>query len=387
MRRLVRGALTVGFSLLFLLGNAQNWNKIAMSEQDAMFLLSQRKFDKAADLYLKILKEAPQSANLKSKVGYCLLNTDSRKLESIPYLESASEMVSDKYSETSIKETNSPPETYFLLGEAYRAASRLKEAIGAYEKFKAMYKPTDEMAKLAENRIAGCSLAEKLSSEPTSVVKHSGIGPKVNTEYSNINPVFSGDKKTFAYTTQTRTGFDIYVVPVVNDTLGTPVKITKMIGSDFMKTASLSYDGKQLFLISMESESADIYYSDLKGTKWSSAKEMPSPINSKGNETHAFLSKNGLTLYFVSDRKGGLGGLDIYKSSMEEKGKWGKPVNLGPEINTEFNEDVPFLSSDESTLFFSSEGHNGMGGVRYLSSFSCRRFISCKSWISCKRCK
>lgn len=362
MRRHIRGAFTVVFSLLVLLGNAQNWNKIAMSEQDAMFLLSQRKFDKAADLYLKILKEAPQSANLKSKVGYCLLNTDSRKLESIPYLESASEMVSDKYSETSIKETNSPPETYFLLGEAYRAASKLKEAIGAYEKFKAIYKSTEEMYKLAENRIAGCNLAEKLSNEPTSVVKHSGVGPKVNNEFSNINPVFSGDRKTFAYTTQTRTGFDVYVVSVVNDTLGAPIKITKQIGSDFMKTASLSYDGKQLLLISMESESADIYYSELKGAKWSSAKEMPSPINGKGNETHAFLSKNGLTLYFVSDRKGGLGGLDIYKSSMEEKGKWGKPVNLGPEINTEFNEDVPFLSSDETTLFFSSEGHNGMGG-------------------------
>lgn len=362
MKILLSIALTVCSSLWFNLSFSQNWNKIAMSEQDAMFLLSQRKFDKAADLYIKILKEAPKSANLKSKVGYCLLRTDSRQLESIPYLEEAAEMVSDKYSETSIKETNSPPETYFLLGEAYRAANRLKEAVEAYGKFKAMYDSSDELARLAENRIAGCKSAEQLSKEPTSLVRHTGIGPKVNNEYSNINPVFSGDGKTLAYTTQTRTGFDIYVVPFVNDTLGAPVKITKQLGSDFLKTASLSYDGKQLFLISMESESADIYYSELKGAKWSSAKEMPSPINGKGNETHAFISKDGLTLYFTSDRKGGSGGLDIYKASMEAKGKWGKPVNLGPEINTEFNEDCPFLSPDESNLFFSSEGHNGMGG-------------------------
>ncbi len=362
MKRLLSIALTVCFSLLLNLSFSQNWNKIAMAEQDAFFLLSQRKFDKAADMYLKILKDAPKSANLKSKVGFCLLHTDSRQLESIPYLEEASEMVSAKYSETSIKETNAPPETYFLLGEAYRAANRLSDAVVAYEKFKALYEPSSELARLAENRISGCKSATILSKEPTSIVTHRGIGSKVNNEFSNINPVFSGDGSTFAYTTQTRTGFDIYVAPFANDTLGTPIKITRQLGSDFLKTASLSYDGKQLFLVSMESESADIYFSEFKGVKWTSAKAMPSPINGKGNETHAFLSKDGSTLYFTSDRKGGSGGLDIYKSSMESKGKWGKPANLGSEINTEFNEDCPFLSSDGSYLFFSSEGHDGMGG-------------------------
>ncbi|SDC92445.1 WD40-like Beta Propeller Repeat [Williamwhitmania taraxaci] len=369
--RFYRIALIIAYLILSLYVHGQNWNKIAMSEQDAMFLLSQRKYDKAADLYLKILKEAPQSGNLKSKVGYCLLHTDSRQLESIPYLESAAELVSTKYSETSIKETNAPPETYFLLGEAYRVSNKLKEAIAAYEKYKSILKPSDELVKLIDNRIAGCNSALKRYKEPTALVRYSGIGSKVNNDFSNINPVFSGDGKTFAYTTQTRTGFDVYVVPVINDTLGVPIKITKQLGSDFLKTSSLSYDGKELFLISMESESADIYYSEMKGVKWMSAKEMPSPINGKSNETHAFLSKNGLTLYFTSDRKGGSGGLDIYKSSMEEKGKWGKPVNLGSTINTEFNEDAPFLSPDESYLFFSSEGHNGMGGYDiYRTSLS-----------------
>ena len=371
MRRICRVALIVAFSFLFLCGNGQNWNKIALLEQDAMFLIAQRKFDKAADLYLKLLKEAPQSANLKSKVGYCLLHTDSRQQESVTYLEQASEMVSAKYSDVSIKETNAPPETYFLLGEAYRVVNRLKDAIGAYEKYKAMLKPSDELVKLAENRIAGCNMAQKLSKDPTSLVKYRGIGAKVNNEFSNINPVFSGDGKTFAYTTQSKTGFDIYVAPVANDTLGTPVKITKQLGGDYFKTASLSYDGKQLFLVDMESEYSVVLVSELKGAKWSSAKELPSPINSKGNVTHAFLAKNGLTMYFTSDRKGGTGGFDIYKSSLEAKGKWGKPVNLGPELNTEFNEDAVFLSPDESYLFFSSEGHNGMGGYDiYRSSLA-----------------
>ncbi|HQD35445.1 MAG TPA: OmpA family protein, partial [Bacteroidales bacterium] len=105
----------------------------------------------------------------------------------------------------------------------------------------------------------------------------------------------------------------------------------------------------------------DIYYSELNNNgKWSILKEFP-VINSQYRETHASLSPDGKTLYFTSDRPGGYGGLDIWKTELGENG-WLEPENLGPIINTKYNEDAPFILPDGVTLYFSSQGHENMGG-------------------------
>jgi len=85
-------------------------------------------------------------------------------------------------------------------------------------------------------------------------------------------------------------------------------------------------------------------------------------INTKFRETHASLSADGRYLYFTSDRKGGYGGLDIYVSEVQEDGSWGEPTNLGPAVNTELNEEGPYIHPDGKTLYFSSEGHKNLGG-------------------------
>ncbi|MCK7532993.1 MAG: hypothetical protein MZV63_19165 [Marinilabiliales bacterium] len=78
----------------------------------------------------------------------------------------------------------------------------------------------------------------------------------------------------------------------------------------------------------------DLFESAFDGTNWENAKKMDKVFNTKSNETHASPSKDGNTIYFTSDRPGGLGGLDIYKSTKDEKGKWGPAINLGSKINT-----------------------------------------------------
>ena len=130
-----------------------------------------------------------------------------------------------------------------------------------------------------------------------------------------------------------------------------------------MVTVSLSYDGSQLYLATNDADKNDIFVSFKEGKNWLAADKLDKTINGKkSNETHAVLTKDGNTLYFTSDREGGLGGVDIYKSTKNEKGKWGDPVNLGPSINTKFNEATPFLTLDDKYLFFSSEGHSSIGG-------------------------
>ncbi|MDQ1296827.1 MAG: Tetratricopeptide repeat protein, partial [Bacteroidota bacterium] len=85
-------------------------------------------------------------------------------------------------------------------------------------------------------------------------------------------------------------------------------------------------------------------------------------INTKYWESHAAISHDNQKLYFTSNRKGSLGGLDIYVSEKDTAGNWGPPSNLGPDINTPYNEETPFLSKDDKTLYFSSKGHFNMGG-------------------------
>ena len=104
------------------------------------------------------------------------------------------------------------------------------------------------------------------------------------------------------------------------------------------------------------------------GDKWSEPKALPEPINSKNQETSACYSPNGNTIYFVSDRPGGQGGKDIYKSSKNKNGVWGDAENLGMMINTVEDEDAIFLHPDGKTLYFSSKGHATMGGYDVFMS-------------------
>ncbi len=97
--------------------------------------------------------------------------------------------------------------------------------------------------------------------------------------------------------------------------------------------------------------------------KWTKAEKVGTNINTKYWESSATLSPDGKTLYFTSNKKDSYGGLDIYTSEWDDNLKaWGEPKNLGPVINTQFNEETPFLSKDGNTLYFSSQGHNSMGG-------------------------
>ncbi|MEI6174785.1 MAG: OmpA family protein [Bacteroidota bacterium] len=107
----------------------------------------------------------------------------------------------------------------------------------------------------------------------------------------------------------------------------------------------------------------DIYYSENVNGDWSPIKSVSNKINLPGSwESQPTISADGRTLYFVSDRSGGFGGYDIYRSIKSESGEWGTPINLGPLINSTGNEKSPFFHPDEKTLYFSSDGWMGLGG-------------------------
>ena len=108
--------------------------------------------------------------------------------------------------------------------------------------------------------------------------------------------------------------------------------------------------------------SGDIFQSIQNKGKWSKITRLNDPINTLYNETHASLSSEGDVLFFTSNRNGGYGGLDIYKSVLDKNGEWSPPKNLGPVINTVFDEKSPFVTENGKKLYFSSQGHYNMGG-------------------------
>ena len=109
----------------------------------------------------------------------------------------------------------------------------------------------------------------------------------------------------------------------------------------------------------------DIYSVDLKKSTFSPHKLN---INTKYVECSPSLSPDGNTLYFVSDRPGGFGGKDIWSSERLSNGNWSEPVNLGSKVNTAEDEESPFMMADGATLYFSSKGHNGIGGFDIFST-------------------
>ena len=164
---------------------------------------------------------------------------------------------------------------------------------------------------------------------------------------------------------------DIYISHKVNGKWSKPESVSANINTKDQDEAAvgLSADGKQIFILKYSEEtSGDIYSSTLGSAGWSKPEKLRGEVNTANWEGSASISKNGKVLYFDSEREGGLGGTDIYKAELQKDGSWGNVVNLGPVINTPYNDEAAFIHADSKTLFFSSDGHKTMGGFDIFKS-------------------
>jgi outer membrane protein OmpA-like peptidoglycan-associated protein len=129
---------------------------------------------------------------------------------------------------------------------------------------------------------------------------------------------------------------------------------------------TLSHDGRIVIFTACgrnnEPTGCDLYMSVRTAKGWGQPRNLGAPVNSTYWESFPSLSIDGLTLYFASNRRGGYGGTDLWCCTLEE-GRWSEPRNLGPAINTPGNETSPYIHFDDKTLYFSSDGHLGMGGA------------------------
>ena len=342
-------------------GQTQQENDNLFRDANAYFYFED--YEEALVLYLNIYESFPNNSNIDYRIGICYLNIANQKAKAIPYLERAIENTTRRYNEASIKETKVPLDAYFYLGNAYYVANRLKEARSTYESFGNLVKnERGYNIDYYNHQLEGLDQAKRLKSYPVNLLR-SNLGEIINNKLANFNPVISGDGKTMAFTTKEKFYQSINISKKNNDKWGRPTNITlDLVVDGNCSTLSLNYNGTELYLFKDDNHDGNIYVSNFSDGKWSPMRKLNENINTESYETHASISTDGSTLYFASNRKGGFGDLDIYVSHKDKTGNWGPAVNLGKNINTQFNENAPFITNDGKALFFASDGHNTMGG-------------------------
>jgi hypothetical protein len=367
MKKIIFILLLIGLTInMFPQNNAYdigffkgNYKKI-FTEAESYFLYGD--YSEALYLYRLIRKEFPDHEGIDYRIGQCLLEIPYNKEESIKYLLRAKSNVIPQCEEVNLKNSCVPVDLHYYLGDAYRINVQLDKAIISYKEFKKLCDPGIHDVKLVEAQIKACNNAKKLMSNPVNI-KETNIGKKINDENANIRPVVSGNDSVLVFVSRLKFYDAVYFSRKINGKWSSPKNIIPQLAVDDKTYPScLSYDGKELFLYRNIEFNGDIYYSKYEQGRWSEIVKLNRNINTKFWESHACISKDGNTLYFTSNREGGYGGLDIYKSSKNEDGEWGEPENLGNTINTDTDEQTPFITTNGNKLYFSSYGHFNMGG-------------------------
>lgn len=351
-------------------------NVIEKSEEQVKMFNAQQKFyggdfAGALAIYKDVLSEKPNDANVIGRIAECYFAMN-KFTEAQENAEKAKSIDEKAYENTAL-----------VLGKIYHQDGKLDEALTEFTFFKNL---VGEGKKAEEsdinNYIAQVNTAKELTAKPVDV-KVENLGDNINSEYDDKAPMVSADGKTLIFTSRRpgktsaldkegdgRYFEDIYVShwDTLKKNWGDAELIPGSINTEGHDACtSISPDGKNIYIykndIEGESRGGDIYVSRLSSSgKWGAAKSMGKPINTTYFEGGGCIAPDGKTFYFISERPGGLGQADIYVLKKESRTEWGKPENIGADVNTPEDEGGLFLAPDGKSLFFTSKGHNSMGG-------------------------
>lgn len=344
--------------------------------EEGSFLLLENNFDRAQDNFETAYQLDSSSANINYMLGICYLQSALKKYKAEAYLERAVKNISKTYKTDLYSEKAAPPLALFYYGKALHINYKFDEAMAQYAEFKKYVDPKDEeWKKMVDKEKTASIIAKKMVAEPINI-QITNLGDSVNSQYPEYSPVLSADERMLIYTTRRPSGtggqktpegyyFEDIVVSYKNDEglWSKPVSLSNNVNSFGHEACiNLSPDGQTLIVFKDNNGNGDIYYSTFDGKDWSTLKEFGSDVNTEFWESHACLNSDGTLLFFVSDRPGGYGGKDIYRCVKLPNGNWSKALNMGPVINSEYDEDGAFIHPDGKTFFFSSNGDKTMGG-------------------------
>lgn len=319
-------------------------------------------YNQALTSLLKANDFNPNNAPLNYYIFQCYAQLD-KWSTALPYIKKSVALMPDGYLDAKR-----------WLGKAFQMQMKFDSAIIMYQDYKKDIPDNDAEGAAIDKNIAECMSGKKLVANPVNV-SITNIGNTINTANPEYGPFVNADETVLFFTSRrenTTGGMladddriyyeDIYFSEKISGKWSAPINPSRPLNSDQHDAAvGISPDGQTL-MIYKGSNGGDLFECKAIGNTWSVPKRLNGNVNTKYHEPSGAVSYDGKTLYFVSDRPGGLGGSDIYVCTKTLKGDWGKPQNLGSTINTAYDEDCVFLHPDGKTLYFSSKGHNSMGG-------------------------
>jgi hypothetical protein len=364
-----RTLLALLIALLAVNASAQkNYKRLHYQMLDqARILLNAEDHSEAARLYKKLLPVDTTFGEVYHAYGVCLMNIPDMKEHAAPYLERA------------VRHNHT--EAYLELGRVRHRQQRFEEAIDLLERYKKLHMRALKDTEV-DRFIQWAANGRELVREPIPV-RITNMGPSINSSAHDYSPVVTADGSVIYFTSRrqgTRGGMkdptgqyfeDIYMARRFDDMWSVAMNagsILNTTGHD--ATVGLAPDGSSMIIYRTGADqvSGDLYETRLLSHQWQKPELMTDKINSRYHEPSAAIAPGGEEVYFSSDRPGGYGGRDLYRIRRLPNGQWSTPLNLGPTINTMHDEDAPFIHSDGTTLFFSSNGHNTMGGYDIFKS-------------------
>ncbi len=348
------------------LGFKEAWRNVR--DANWLYMAGPGSYRDARDLYLAAYKYNSENPELNYMIGKCYLFTDN-KFESIKYIKKAFEL---------------KPEVKFdihlLLGMAYHQVDEFDNAIEEYNLFLKTLSPklVESYKDKIDMYIRQCKNGRNLVLDPKRVVINN-LGEEINSVFDDYAPVVSKDESIMYFTSRRQNSEkskrsiiddkffeDVYVSESKDKKWKRAERFSPKVLGKKNKTniavVGISPEKDIVYLYKGKEKSGDLYYTEFKKEKWGKPKPMKK-FNTKNKETSMVISSDGNTLYFISsNEKDTYGGSDIYFCKKNVKGKWDKPKNIGNTINTFWDEVGLSLSSNDSVLFFSSQGHNSIGG-------------------------
>lgn len=359
------------------------------SEKEQLFecsnLMNDGYFYQANLVCDKLLERQPDNYNYNFRKGYILLELNNDFVNALPYLQKSITQTTKMWDQYSHTETKSPTDAIFVLARCYHLNKDIAKARQYYNEFITQSNPKSLNIVRARLCLKQCDIAEYELAHPKPAVVEN-VGNKINTEKPEYSPVISLDGSALFFTSRRQWPGkapeenrddrlyqypeDIFVSYMMVDSNWTdPERIEFCDPAQNEATLAVSPDERRIYLYQDTEGNGDIFYSNVTNERFKTISHIESnKINTPNWETHCTVTPDGTTMYFVSNMKGGFGGRDIYRCVKNEKGEWSNPENCGPILNSPYDEESPFISIDNKTLYFSSNSDKSMGGFDIFQS-------------------
>lgn len=324
-------------------------------------------YDEALKYYLKAYYYNNRDAALNYKIAICHLSVNNCK-EALEFLLKSDPAVAKDY--------------YYILGRAYQYNNRFDEAIGAYRNYlqNCSRMERSSVQKKLDQVIRECEFGKQIIKDTVAVFINN-LGPLINSYYDDYNAILSDESKLIYFTSrrprkepEKRVSRFKFKEQILCAEGGINEECDKVWADEDLKSrnnisvAGFSKTEERIFFYEGKSSNGSLRTAVMGKRGWTKERELKGGINQTACKEGAVSIDANNNIYYITDHRDGLGGNDIWYAQYKKKNRWRKPRNLGATINTPFDESSVAVTADGKTLYFASNGHQGMGGFDIYKS-------------------